>query len=306
MRIENGNIICSEDKEKNFVEFDNKFFKISPLISEDDLEGGKGGNSNVFKLFDPDKNEDDFDIIKFCKYPIDTEIEKEKVRIERFKNEIRALKKALDAELPNIIELKFNDAWEIEGQNYLYYVMEHGTTDLLEYMRANDISEQQKFVLCLDVVNGIKQLHDDLGIYHRDIKPDNIFFNGSMWKIGDLGLIGHRETDQELDVLREKIGPSGWLSPEAVNKMLCEGTSLEEIHCCSIKEYSDVFQLGKLIWYIFEGTAPVGQVDQKCFRLRNNNIYSILIGMLQHQKNERPVLEDVLETLKQEAKLFNA
>ena len=306
MKYEGGNIICSEEQESNFIEFDNKFYKITPLVSKEDLEGGKGGNSNVFKLFDPDKEETDFDIIKFCKYPIASLDGDEQTRIKRFKNEIRALKKAREAELTNIIEMKFNDVKEIEGNEFLYYVMERGHSDMLDYMRNNEIPDQQKLVLCKDVVNGIKQLHDELGIYHRDIKPENIFFVGDTWKIGDLGLIDAREEDQNLDVLREKIGPSGWLSPEAVNKMLCEGTALEAIHCCSIKEYSDVFQLGKLIWYIFEGTAPVGQVAKDCFRLQNENIYSMIITMIQHQKDKRPPIALVMETLKSEAQNFYA
>ena len=49
MKYERENIVCSENIENNFIEFDNKFYSIAPLVSADDLEGGKGGNSNVFK-----------------------------------------------------------------------------------------------------------------------------------------------------------------------------------------------------------------------------------------------------------------
>jgi len=306
VKYERENIVCSENIENNFIEFDNKFYSIAPLVSADDLEGGKGGNSNVFKLMDPDKEEAEYDIIKFCKYPIATLDEIKQTRIKRFKNEIRALKKARDGGLSNIIEIKFNDAIEIENDEFLYYVMERGHSDLLDYMKDNEISDQQKFVLCKDVVNGIKELHDKLEVYHRDIKPENIFFVDGTWKIGDLGLIDSRSEDQHLDVLREKIGPSGWLSPEAVNKMLCEGTVLEDIHCCIIKEYSDVFQLGKLLWYILEGTAPIGQINKDCFRLENDNIYSLLVMMLQHQWNKRPTMENVIEILRKESQGFYA
>lgn len=308
MRVLNGNIICSNDETLNFLEYENKVYRISPLVDVADLEGGKGGNSNVFKLFDPDfeipgKEDSNFFILKFCKYPISTTDENLKIRIARFQTEIRALRKA--KHIQHVITLKFNDALEIDGEEYLYYVMEKGDGDMLDFMRSDTITNQQKFVLCREVLMGIKELHD-LGIYHRDIKPDNIFFVDNVWKVGDLGLIDNRDEAQKLDVIREKIGPSGWLSPEAVNKMLCEDTSYESVHCCTIGSYSDVFQIGKLVWYIFEGTIPVGQVNKTNFKLGNERIYDLLIKMLQHLKDDRPTIEEAIDLLDKEAYYFRA
>jgi serine/threonine protein kinase len=305
MKLSQGNIICSEDKTKNFVEHESKFYSIVPLVDDTDIEGGKGGNSNVFKLIDHENDEEDYDIIKFCKYHLDTEDKNEKTRIDRFKNEIKALKKALLSDSVDVIEIKFNGFKEIEKKDFLYYVMEKGQMDMLEYFKVNRPSVQQKIVICLHLLNGISQLHK-LDIYHRDIKPDNIFFINNIPKIGDLGLIEFREQDQTLDYKREKIGPSGWLSPEAVNKMLCEETIYESIHCCSIREYSDIFQLAKLVWYVFEGTAPIGQLDFNDFKFSNEEIFKKLIQMLQYSKDKRPVLENIIDTFNQQAIHYNA
>lgn len=289
----------------DFVDYQGKFYGVKPLTSIDDLEGGKGGNSNVFKLIDPDFDDGEYYIIKFCKYDLDTQNQIEETRIQRFKNEIRALKLAKDYNSESVVDLIFNSITTIDGKDFIYYVMERGDQDLLDYVQTENISDQQKYVLCLAILNGIDELHR-IGIYHRDIKPDNVFLIDNKPKIGDLGLSEYRDQDQNLDVLREKIGPSGWLSPEAVNKMLCEGTIHEHSHCCTIKDYSDIFQLGKLIWYIFEGTAPVGQLHFKYFNQGNESVFNLIISMLQHKKEDRPIMADILVTFNTQASAFNS
>ncbi|WP_293307752.1 protein kinase family protein [Pedobacter sp. UBA5917] len=301
MKIVQNNIVCSISSE-DYIEYSGKYYSVLPLTSSEDLEGGKGGNSNVFKLIDPDY-EEDYSIIKFCKYHLDSEDEVEQTRISRFKNEIRALRKAKDKGSEGVIELQFHSMATIEGKDFLYYVMEKGQTDLLDYIQTQDITDQQKFVLCLEILNGIYELHN-IGIYHRDIKPDNIFLIDNRPKIGDLGLSEHRDEDQSLDILREKIGPSGWLSPEAVNKMLCEDTKFEAVHCCTIKDYSDIFQLGKVIWYIFEGTAPVGQLHYEYFAQGNRTVFDLIISMLLYKKIDRPPMKNIIDTFNNQATAF--
>ena len=304
MKVVNGNIVCSEIIQENYLEYGEKFYSIAPL-SVDDNDGGKGGNSNVFKLIDPDFDDDNYEVIKFCKYPLQTPDLILKTRIDRFKNEIKALKRAKALGSEDIIDIRFNDAKEIDGSEFLYYVMERADSDMLKFMQDTEISLQQKFVLCIDILNGINQLHAS-GIFHRDIKPDNILFVNNRPKISDLGLIATRDADQDLDSIREKIGPSGWLSPEAVNKMLCEGTRYEMLHCCTIKEYSDVFQLGKLFWYIFEGTAPIGQIQFKNFKLGNRRIFDLIFNMLQYLMTDRPILDFVINEMQDESRQFQS
>jgi len=290
MRIYKGKIVCSEDESLNILEYEEVFYQFQKL-SEQDFSGGKGGNSTVFKLFDP--NEQDYYIVKFCKYNILNKNEKIRKRIYRFENEIKALEKAKKINSENIIEIFFSGEMKIGNGKYRYYVMERGEMDLTEYLKLDDISDQQKVLLCSQILHGVNELHQNLKVYHRDIKPDNIFFVGDTWKIGDLGLISSRNKDFELDEVGEKIGPYGWLSPEVTNKALCEGTPLENEFCCIIDEQSDVFQLGKLFWYIFQGNIPIGQIQKEDFKLNNQTIFLIIQLMLQYSKERRPTMEKV-------------
>ena len=290
MRISGNNIICSDKPEDNILVNGENFYEIKKLPNSEGNQGGKGGNSNVFIL--NDSNEDKDYIIKFCQYKLGSNNENTKKRIYRFENEIRALEKAGKLESTSIIHMFFSGQTKIKRGQYRYYVMEKGDGDLTDFLKENDIPIEQKVLLCTEIIKGIKELHD-MEIYHRDIKPDNIFFVNSKWKIGDLGLIAHRDEDQNLDSIQEKIGPYGWLSPEAINKALCEGTPLEEIHSCKIDKLSDVFQLGKLFWYIFHGNIPIGQISETDFLLEDSILFEIIHLMLNYSKTKRPELDEI-------------
>ena len=140
---------------------------------------------------------------------------------------------------------------------------------------------------------------ESLGYYHRDIKPDNIFMIDDQWKIGDLGLISERYKESEIDKDAELIGPRGWLTPESMNKYLCEGKSFKYSHDCIIDHQSDIFQLGKIFWYIFQHNAPIGTVKSKDFNIKSEGIFPILKTMLNHSKKRRyKRIDEIIHLLK--------
>lgn len=118
-------------------------------------------------------------------------------------------------------------------------------------METNNIFFCNKINLCLQIATGLKELND-LGFYHRDLKPDNILIFDNTWKIGDLGLIAFRDRDNNLyDKKNDFIGPKGWLSPEAMNKYLQSDNNKYQFDC-DIDHQSDIFQLGKVFGISFK------------------------------------------------------
>lgn len=147
--------------------------------------------------------------------------------------------------------------------------------------------------MCLQIAQGIKELND-LGYYHRDIKPDNVFLINGTWKVGDLGLIQMRNKPS-LDREGELHGPRGCLSPEAMNKYLSETVNGNNFDC-NIDHQSDLFQLAKVFWYILQGNAPIGCVRESYFLPQNPSLYSLIRQMLNHSKKKRPATIDIVIT----------
>lgn len=296
MIFEKGNIILSPNEEDNFVQIDNEDFLLLSL--NDNFEKSKGASSNLFILNDPAGEADDR-VIKICKSPLSA---RGNGRIRRFKREIRAFKLAKRNGLRNVIAFVKDGEVEIDNDHFLFFIMEKAEEDLASFLEKNrfDFTPNQKLTFCVSILNGIKQLHQ-VGIYHRDIKHDNILLVDGEFKIGDLGLVQFRHEDSRVDWVNEKIGPIGWLTPEATNKMLTNEKDSIYNFDCAIDEGSDVFQLGKLFWYVFQGNLPIGQILLDDYEIAEDDIFQIIFSMLQYKKARRPTianLEALLEPLK--------
>ncbi|MBT3464322.1 protein kinase [archaeon] len=249
----------------------------------DEIPGSKGGNSNVFRLLNPEdpENSEDQIIIKICNQPNEESSYKYK---RRFQREILALRKAKKASKNHIIKYFHAGLLEISGLTFPFYTMEKGDWDLAKYLDEFDIETDQRILICLSILKGFKELHE-LEIYHRDIKHDNIFLINDECKIGDLGLIQFRTDDVKFTQLElgDRIGAFGWESPETMNKFLTEKKDYLS-YDCEIDSKSDIFQLGKLFWYIFQGNLPIGQITINDFIVHDENIFNLIFSMLQHSK----------------------
>ncbi len=292
MRYTNNFLTLSSKKYdyKNIISHNKTYYKVEYLDPKN--KKSKGGNSSVFKLINPN-NQQEF-IIKFLKFPSNSTKAFDIKQNIRFENEIKALYEANLNQFENVINIFFDGVKKISGFEFRYYVMQKANYDLNSYLQKETIPLNQKILLSYEILKGINQLHS-IDLYHRDIKPDNIFIfienDKFKYKVGDLGLSVKGSRDLTKIEFKEKIGPYGWLSPEVTNKVLCEGTHLEKIYDCKIDFKSDVFQLGKLIWFIFQGNIPIGQIRYSDFEIKNKNVYTLILNMIQYKKTRRKELK---------------
>ena len=187
------------------------------------------------------------------------------------------------------------------NKNDEYIVMEFieggSLSELLE-KNTEGFSLKEVLQVFTPIANALDELHE-IGIVHRDIKPDNIFIVDGIWKIGDLGLIAERDSDEDIDEINDFIGPRGWHSPEAMNKYLCEGKKFIYSHDCTIDHQSDIFQLGKVFWYIIQNNAPTGTFKQQDCFIKKNELYCLIRTMLNYSKKKRfKSINEVIRLLK--------
>jgi serine/threonine protein kinase len=302
---ENFDLININSPKRNLIQIDSVDFYFTYL---DESGGNKGGNSVILKLFEAQKiNADepvygDPDLVlKIHKYKKKKFPDRYQKRFER---EIQALFKCKNENFENVILIEHSGTCNIfnskvnKFDNYLYYTMEFAPYDLKGYVEKNhnNLTLEEKLNLCIELGKGLKELKN-LMLYHRDIKPDNIFMNSfGNWKIGDLGLLGDRNSNFQLDKIAEPIGPRGWMSPESMNKYLTEGKGFSFNYACEIDHQSDIFQLGKVFWYIFQHNAPIGSIKEKDFLVKKGQIYPIIRKMLNYSKSKR--FKDIDEVIK--------
>lgn len=296
---------------KSFVlSIDNIDYRTSTLSKK----GNKGANSIILKLhlvsddYDMDDAQRVLKVSKYCDNWTPKIGHSVSDANRSFYREIECLQKCKRQGVKNIVEIYSCGHLICKKKNkkggtgliyFPFYMMECADYDLKQFLEKHEVNKEVKVQLCYQLASGLEELHN-IGCYHRDIKPDNVLLFDKELKIGDLGLIRYRNEDTE--DLKSLIGPKGWISPEAMNKYLNEEKVFDTRINTVINEQSDIFQLGMVFWYIFQGNAPIGCIKRTDFFDKNEMIFSLIKRMIYHStdkriKNISEVKEELLRIL---------
>jgi|HubBroStandDraft_6_1064221.scaffolds.fasta_scaffold20786_2 predicted ATPase/serine/threonine protein kinase len=164
----------------------------------------------------------------------------------RLENEARAISKLSH---PNICTL--HDISHHEGRDFLVLELVEGKT-LRELLASGSIPVRKAIPIAVQVADGLARAHE-LGITHRDLKPDNLMVSAEAVKILDFGLARfglETEESRGVDDTAEFqtqpgtiVGTLGYMSPEQARG----GTA---------DFRSDQFSFGVVLYEMLTGRRP--------------------------------------------------
>ena len=163
---------------------------------------------------------------------------KNRNRIGRFENEIKALQRLTHPGIVRIVETQISE-------KAAYYVTEYCERGDLGKLDLSSKSLLQRLLLFREICSAVAAAHD-ANLVHRDLKPANILIRAdTSVAVCDFGLcldlsdLESRETGSS-----EPAGPWRYMAPELEDGLLLDPT----LSC-------DCYSLGKLLYYILGGRS---------------------------------------------------
>lgn len=189
---------------------------------------GSGGNATVFKV--TRKSDGKELAIKLLGWRDGEPRRSHSEPFNRFNDEISIMSKSKGTVgvLP-IGDFSRRDAW---------YVMPIATP-IMKYIKASDATFDSILSGAIDLSNTLNELHKR-NIYHRDIKPQNIYLYNDRFTFGDFGLADfpHKKVHQTKP--NQKLGPLFTIAPE-----------MKRYPKSASGEKADVYSFAKTIWTFF-------------------------------------------------------
>jgi len=192
---------------------------------------GQGGMGKVFKVYDRKISE-----VVGLKL-IRPEISVNSMAIERFKNELKIARKISHRNI-----CRMHDLGEEGFFNYI--TMEYvAGEDLKRFIRrAGTLSSGKAINIAKQVAEGLAEAHQ-LGVIHRDLKPQNIMIDqDGNAKIMDFGIARFVDTDR-MTGSGVMIGTPEYMSPEQAE--------LKEVD-----KRADIYALGVVLYEMVTGRVP--------------------------------------------------
>ena len=259
---------------------------------------GSGGNATVFKV--TRKSDGKELAIKLLGWRDGEPRRSRSEPFNRFNDEISIMSKSKGTVgvLP-IEDFSERDAW---------YVMPIATP-IMKYIKAPDTTFDSILSGTIDLSSTLNDLHRK-NIYHRDIKPQNIYLYNGRFTFGDFGLADfpHKKVHQTKP--NQKLGPLFTMAPE-----------MKRHPKSASGEKADVYSFAKTIWTFFSRNDQSfdGRYDYNdseislryCGAFPNQHIVELEELLYQSTSNspdDRPTMSQFVRQLKsyQETRNFPA
>lgn len=217
------------------------------------------------------------------------------IKSEKLKNKLESeimIHSSLDH--PNLVKMYTN----FRNGEYIFMVLELCERGALDELLRRNGKLKEKYVskFVMQLVEGLKYLHDEKKVVHRDLKLGNIFLDNFLnIKIGDFGLSAIINGNEKR---RTVCGTPNYIAPEVLFGKTA-GHSFE----------ADIWSLGVIIYTLLIGTPPFQkksveeiykQIELNKYIFPPNNTLSseaidLIIKLLTTNPNKRPDLDEIKE-----------
>jgi len=151
---------------------------------------------------------------------------------------------------PNIV--RYHDHYETPEFCFVLFEYVDGI-DLFQYLESTSfcpMEENTARYMFKQIVGAVKYAHK-CGVYHRDIKLENILVTPSgKIKLIDFGLCA---VNMDSTSLRDAVGSSDYCAPELLLRQMYRG------------EMADVFSMGVIFYCVLTGELPFDSADRLLF-----------------------------------------
>jgi eukaryotic-like serine/threonine-protein kinase len=220
------------------------------------------------------------------------------VPFDRFQNEIRIMRM-----LNHKYIARFLDAGTVDleaGYRAPWIAMELAEMNLREHVQDRGVLGPKSIIsVGTQMCEAFEHMHSK-GIIHRDIKPQNFVIVGPEVRMIDFGIAKLKGEDvsarpmDDLTRTQDFVGPVFFSSPELIAYASNKDTSVDH--------RSDLFQMGKVLWFAATGQISAGVPSvKKC--PHGGAFHAIIMNLLSDDPSDRPssankVREQLLPLLK--------
>lgn len=216
-------------------------------------------------------------------------------RVDRFENEVRILANEVRHER---VSAYFGHGQHVDPAGWVvpWVAMELGGDNLRAHVEAQgrlDPAVLRGAVHCM--CDALSAVHS-VGFIHRDVKPDNFVLLDAPSEVMmiDFGIAKRATEDvsaRPLDSFtrqQEFVGPLAYTSPELI------AYSRNKAH--PVDHRSDLFQLGKVIWYAATATTTAG-VPSRRQDPTGGALHAVMMELLADAPEDRPASADAVKSM---------
>jgi len=199
-------------------------------------------------------------------------------------------KNDITASLKNESIIKFHETIVLPEFTMIAVVMDYAEKCLSDILKKK-IPETEAQNYILQLCEGVRYLHEELFVIHRDLKPKNILIKGDHIKICDFDTAKQKKGKDKNTEITFIITTPKYSAPEVIN-----GNS-------QINEKVDIWSLGIIIHQILTGIHPFGSDNTKEMMLKGHyklhasitdkKMIEILHGCFKVKPKERINIRDI-------------